>query len=127
MNPDEIGIDLALVRRLVTGQFGQWAALPLTEVNSAGTDNAIYLLSDELAVRLPRRSVRERQTHLGYLAGLLSAEIDDRTGRPLTQLDFGTWGHPFVFAALTEPAVDAADRPLVDLPVVDAERPPRRC
>jgi IstB-like ATP binding protein len=33
------------------------------------------------AARLAEIAVRERQTHLGYLAELLSAEIDDRTGR----------------------------------------------
>ena len=33
------------------------------------------------AARLAEIAVRERQTHLGYLAELLSAEIDDRTAR----------------------------------------------
>jgi DNA replication protein DnaC len=33
------------------------------------------------AARLAEIAVRERQTHLAYLAELLSAEIDDRTGR----------------------------------------------
>jgi IstB-like ATP binding protein len=37
------------------------------------------------AARLAEIAVRERQTHLGYLAGLLSAEIDDRTGRRRTR------------------------------------------
>jgi hypothetical protein len=33
------------------------------------------------AARLAEIAVRERQTHLSYLAEILSAEIDDRTGR----------------------------------------------
>jgi hypothetical protein len=37
------------------------------------------------AARLAEIAVRERQTHLGYLAELLSAEIDDRTGRRRTR------------------------------------------
>jgi hypothetical protein len=36
-NPDELDIDLRLVKRLVATQFPQWADLPLTAVPSAGT------------------------------------------------------------------------------------------
>jgi aminoglycoside phosphotransferase (APT) family kinase protein len=54
MHADEADIDAALVRRLVGAQFPQWAGLPLEAVKSAGTDNAIYRLGGELAVRLPR-------------------------------------------------------------------------
>ena len=48
-------VDDELVRRLVDEQFPEWRALPLTRVEPFGTDNAIYRLGDELAVRLPRR------------------------------------------------------------------------
>src|SRR4051812_29579592 len=54
MHPDEVATDAALVRRLVAGQFPQWAGLPVTPVRSAGTDHAIYRLGEDLAVRLPR-------------------------------------------------------------------------
>ena len=37
------------------------------------------------AARLAQIAVRERQTHLAFLAELLSAEIDDRTGRRRTR------------------------------------------
>ena len=37
------------------------------------------------AARLAEIAVRERHTHLGYLAEILSAEIDDRTGRRRTR------------------------------------------
>jgi DNA replication protein DnaC len=37
------------------------------------------------AARLAEIAVRERQTHLAYLAEMLSAEIDDRTGRRRTR------------------------------------------
>lgn len=47
-------IDAALVARLVAGQFPEWADLPLRAVASAGTDNALFRLGDELVVRLPR-------------------------------------------------------------------------
>jgi aminoglycoside phosphotransferase (APT) family kinase protein len=54
MHAGEVDIDLSLVARLLVEQFPQWADLPLAPVNSAGPDNAIYRLGDDLAVRLPR-------------------------------------------------------------------------
>ena len=58
MHPDELDIDVALVRRLVACQCPQWAGLPLEPVPSAGSDNAIYRLGQDMAVRLPRRAGR---------------------------------------------------------------------
>jgi aminoglycoside phosphotransferase (APT) family kinase protein len=55
MHPDEVSIGLPLATRLVAEQFPHWAQLPLAEVRSAGVDNGVYRLGDELAVRLPRR------------------------------------------------------------------------
>jgi aminoglycoside phosphotransferase (APT) family kinase protein len=55
MHADEVDIDAALVGRLVASQFPEWADLPLEPVRFFGTDNAIYRLGDEMAVRLPRR------------------------------------------------------------------------
>jgi aminoglycoside phosphotransferase (APT) family kinase protein len=55
MHPDELEIDEALVRRLLSAQFSEWAGLPLRRVEPRGTVNAIFRLGDELAVRLPRR------------------------------------------------------------------------
>jgi aminoglycoside phosphotransferase (APT) family kinase protein len=73
MHPDEIDTDVALVRRLLGGQFPQWADLAIDPVVSYGTDHDIYRLGDDLAVRLPRISLRmvrlpvvarrERQRH----------------------------------------------------------------
>jgi aminoglycoside phosphotransferase (APT) family kinase protein len=54
MHADEVGIDTPLVRRLVAAQFPRWADLPVEPVASSGTDNAMYRLGDDLAVRLPR-------------------------------------------------------------------------
>jgi len=52
--PDEIDIDGPLVGRLIAKQFPQWADLLITKVRSAGTDNAMYRLGDDMSVRLPR-------------------------------------------------------------------------
>ena len=47
-------IDVALVRRLVAGQFPQWADLPITPVEHAGWDNITFRLGDDMTVRVPR-------------------------------------------------------------------------
>jgi aminoglycoside phosphotransferase (APT) family kinase protein len=54
MHADEADIDAALVRRLIAAQFPQWTDLPVTPVASSGTDNAMYRLGEDKAVRLPR-------------------------------------------------------------------------
>src|SRR5579884_2661762 len=54
MHVDEVDVDVSLVGRLLAAQFPQWADLPIAPVHSAGTDNAIYRLGSEMAVRLPR-------------------------------------------------------------------------
>jgi aminoglycoside phosphotransferase (APT) family kinase protein len=54
LHDGEVDINTDLVRRLVAEQFPHLSDLPVTEFNSTGTVNAIYLLGDELCVRLPR-------------------------------------------------------------------------
>ncbi|WP_211765847.1 aminoglycoside phosphotransferase family protein [Kutzneria sp. CA-103260] len=54
MHADEIDTDPGLVRRLLAAQFPRWADLAVERVESAGTDNAMYRVGTELAVRLPR-------------------------------------------------------------------------
>lgn len=55
MHTDELDLDERLVRGLLAGQFPEWADLPLARVEPEGTDNAIFRLGEELAVRLARR------------------------------------------------------------------------
>jgi aminoglycoside phosphotransferase (APT) family kinase protein len=54
MHPEEVETDVALVRRLLARQFPQWADLPITSVDSYGTDHDIYRLGDYLVARMPR-------------------------------------------------------------------------
>src|SRR3989440_6045039 len=54
MHVGEADTDASLVRRLLVAQFPQWADLHIEPVPSAGTDNALYRLGDDMAVRLPR-------------------------------------------------------------------------
>ncbi|WP_303656068.1 aminoglycoside phosphotransferase family protein [Streptantibioticus ferralitis] len=80
MHADEVDIDASLVGRLIAAQFPRWAALPIAEVYSAGTDNAMYRLGDNMVVRLPRipgaaRQVAKEQRWLPYLAPYLPLDV----------------------------------------------------
>ncbi len=80
MHADEVPVDVVLVQELLAAQFPQWAELPLAPVPSAGTDNAIYRLGDDLAVRLPRihwaiGQVTKEREWLPKLAPLLPLQI----------------------------------------------------
>ena len=63
---------------------------PITEVaaqaaiGAAARDLHLPTIRDE-AVRLAEIAVRQRQSHLGYLAEVLSAEVDDRAERRRTR------------------------------------------
>jgi len=54
MHEEEVDTDVELVRRLLASQYPKWVDRPIERVDSAGTDNAMYRLGDDLAVRLPR-------------------------------------------------------------------------
>jgi aminoglycoside phosphotransferase (APT) family kinase protein len=80
MHADEIETDASRVRRLLADQFPQWADLPIRPVPSAGTDNALYRLGNEMAVRLPRihwavEQVEKEQVWLPRLAPRLPLAI----------------------------------------------------
>lgn len=82
MHADEVETDASLVRRLLKGQFPQWADLPIKRIESAGTDNAIYRLGDDMAVRLPRihwaiEQVDKEHRWLPRIAPLLPLAIPD--------------------------------------------------
>jgi aminoglycoside phosphotransferase (APT) family kinase protein len=54
MHFDEVYVDVTLVSQLLAAQFPQWVDLSIEPVHSAGTDNAIYRIGEDMAVRLPR-------------------------------------------------------------------------
>jgi aminoglycoside phosphotransferase (APT) family kinase protein len=56
MHDDQLEVSLGVVQRLVNDQFPQWRHLPVREVRSEGTVNAIYRIGDGLAARFPLRS-----------------------------------------------------------------------
>ena len=86
MHIDEVETDAPLVKRLLAGQFPQWADLPIQPVQSGGTDNAIYRLGDNMAVRLPRihwavGQVEKEQRWLPILASRLPLAIPTPLGQ----------------------------------------------
>jgi aminoglycoside phosphotransferase (APT) family kinase protein len=89
LHADEWDIDAALVRRLLAAQFPHWAGLTLAPVESAGTDNVLYRLGDDMVVRLPRipgatGQVEKEQRWLPELAPVLPLAIPAplAAGRP---------------------------------------------
>ncbi|MCX4554514.1 aminoglycoside phosphotransferase family protein (plasmid) [Streptomyces sp. NBC_01387] len=80
MHAEEFDIDVPLVRRLIAAQFPQWAGLPVTLVDSAGTSNAMYRLGADMVVRLPRiagaaSDVEKEQRWLPWLAPQLPVAV----------------------------------------------------
>jgi aminoglycoside phosphotransferase (APT) family kinase protein len=78
-------IDDDLVRRLVAGQFPQWAGLAVERWPSGGTVNAMYRLGDDMVVRLPlvrggAEDVSMEQEWLPRLAPLLPTRIPEVLG-----------------------------------------------
>ena len=86
MHADEVHTDVPLVRRLLAAQFPKWADLPIRSVPSAGTDNALYRVGDDMVVRLPRihwavESVEKEHQWLPRLAPLLPVAVPVPLGK----------------------------------------------
>jgi aminoglycoside phosphotransferase (APT) family kinase protein len=115
MHADELELDVALVRRLLAEELPRLAHLPLRRVVSAGTDNAIFRLGDELAVRLPTRaeSALRLEKELRWLPRLapslpLPVPVPFAAGAPAA-------GYPFAWAVLRWlDGDDAAAAPFAD-------------
>jgi aminoglycoside phosphotransferase (APT) family kinase protein len=80
MHGNEVDSDVALAGRLIVVQFPQWSNLAIEPVDSAGTDNALYRLGDDLVIRLPRipgaaAQVDKEHRWLSRLAPLLPLAI----------------------------------------------------
>jgi aminoglycoside phosphotransferase (APT) family kinase protein len=122
MHPGEIDTDVALVRRLLAGQFPEWAGLAIDPVVSYGTDHDIYRLGDDLAARLPRIGWATHQAakEAEWLPKLaphlpLATPVPVALGRPAE-------GYPFEWSIYTwlpgenaNGTIDDLDRAAVDL------------
>jgi len=110
-----------LARRLVDAQFPRWRDLPLTRLEPAGSDNVIFRLGEELAVRLPNewaagQAAKENRL-LPRLAPHLPLAIPVPVGVGVPALGFpwhwsvSRWldGDPATVDGLADPAEAAAD------------------
>jgi aminoglycoside phosphotransferase (APT) family kinase protein len=98
MHADEVATDPALVRRLLAGQFPAWSDLPITLVDSYGTDHDIYRLGEHLAARLPRIGWATRQAAIeARWLPLLAAQLPLAVPVPVG-LGEPAEGYPFVWS-----------------------------
>jgi aminoglycoside phosphotransferase (APT) family kinase protein len=143
LHDGEVEINTDLVRRLVAEQFPDLSDLPVTEFNSTGTVNAIYLLGDELCVRLPRverwAGGLERECQwLPRLAPSLTLEVPEPVGMGLATSYYPfSWaifrwieGHTYGPDRVADEQLAAADLAqfvaelrTIDLPPTDDKRP----
>ncbi|MFH8801896.1 aminoglycoside phosphotransferase family protein [Streptomyces sp. NPDC017936] len=140
MRPDEIDVDVPLVRRMVAARFPRWASLPVERLVSAGTENAMFRLGDDKVVRLPRHpgavdDVAHEQHWLARLGPRLSVATpvplehgEPGEGFPWPWSVYG-WleGRNPVAGALEGPAALAADLGafVAELRGIDAQDGPR--
>jgi len=116
MHADEVDIEVPLVRRLIAEQFPAWAGLPVRRVESAGTENAMFRLGDDMVVRLPRhpRAVAAIEDELRWLPELgprLTATVPRPLGSGVPGEGFPwPWG-VYGWLAGRNPVAGAVDEP----------------
>ncbi len=98
LHEGEVEINEQLVHRLLVTQFPHLPNRPITEVRSTGTVHAIYLLGDDLCVRLPRVShwagdLEKEVAWLPKLARCLPLAVPE----PVAKGQAGS-GYPFPWA-----------------------------
>lgn len=122
MHAGEIDTDVALVRRLLVGQFPHWAELPIELVVSYGTDHDIYRLGDRLAVRLPRIGWATAQAAIEahWLPKLaphlpLAVPVQLASGRPAEGYPFDWSVYEWLAGENANGTIDDFERAAVDL------------
>ena len=95
MHADEIDISPALARSLVAQQFPHLAGLLIEKLSSAGTENTIFRLGDDLSIRMPRvigaaRQAEREAIWLPRLANHLSLALPEpvELGRPTEEFPY---------------------------------------
>ncbi|MEV6149560.1 aminoglycoside phosphotransferase family protein [Nonomuraea sp. NPDC052129] len=122
MHTDEIETDVALVRRLLAGQFPRWAELPIAPVDSYGTDHDIYRLGDHLVARLPRIGWATKQAakEAEWLPRLaphlpLALPVQLAMGRPAEGYPYDWSVYEWLPGANANGTIDDLDQAAVDL------------
>lgn len=113
LHAGEVVADEVLARRLVDGAFVEWRGRPLRQVASAGTENLLFRLGEDLALRLARtagaaRALRREAAWLPRLSGIPFLHPPLGLGEPAS-------GYPFPFAVVRWiEGADAWAAPLLD-------------
>jgi aminoglycoside phosphotransferase (APT) family kinase protein len=113
MHDDEIEVSDDVVRRLLADQLPDSAALPLTRLDTWGTDHVIYRLGDDFSVRLPKigwaaeQGERERRW-LPMLAPHLPVQVPSPVfvGEPAYGYPFPWYVAPWIHGANPQPDGD---------------------
>ena len=83
MHANQLTVSVQTVRNLVDGQFPAWRGLPIRQVDSHGTVNALFRIGGELLARIPLepRDVEPARRWLGSEAQA-AGELLGRTRFP---------------------------------------------
>ncbi|GAA1749008.1 aminoglycoside phosphotransferase family protein [Luedemannella helvata] len=83
MHPDQVHVSVETVRELMDEQFPQWRGLPISNLASQGTVNAIFRIGELLTARFPLQpeDVERSRRRLAAEAAA-AAELADRTRFP---------------------------------------------
>jgi aminoglycoside phosphotransferase (APT) family kinase protein len=122
MHAGEIDTDVALVRRLLAGQFPQWAGLAIDPVVSYGTDHDIYRLGDDHSARLPRigwatqQAAKEAEWLPKFAPQLpLAIPVQLAMGRPAEGYPFEWSVYKWLPGENANATIDDLDQAAVDL------------
>ena len=101
MHADEVDTSVELVQSLIHDQFPHWADLHIEPVQSSGTDNAMFRVGDDTAVRMPRIAgaagqIAKEHRWLPFLAPHLPLDIPVPLAR-------GVAGHGYPFDWTVQP------------------------
>lgn len=114
MHPDQLTVSPEAVRALIAAQFPQWRDLPVTELRSQGTVNAIFRIGDGLTARfrlqpLDLAEARRRLEVEAEAGRTLASRTAFPTPEPVAFGEPGP-GYPLPWAVQTwVPGVIAAD------------------
>jgi aminoglycoside phosphotransferase (APT) family kinase protein len=116
MHPDQLSVAAATVRALIADQFPQWARLPVREVDSEGTVNALFRIGDRVVARFPLHpgdvdATREKLTAEAAAAHELFGRTPFATPEPLGVGEPGA-GFPLPWSA--QSWIDGSTATLVD-------------
>lgn len=82
LHDDELEIDTALVRHLLTASLPAYANLPIRPLRSSGSSNMLFRLGEDLLARLPRqpggsKTIEKEARWLPLLSSALTVEVPE--------------------------------------------------